>query len=126
MELARSFQCFGVVFFVVVTFATFLNGVDLTIVFPSTFAPIIVTAITPLITLVTVVAGVVALVAAIKIVVPTTVAAVVVAVWRVVGAWNPCCFFDDYLFSLVGICIFLGSGQERCDLFRSFAEELVS
>ena len=109
MELAGSFQCFGVV----------------AIIFLSTLAPVIVTAITPLITLVAVVTGVVALVAAIKIVVPTTVATVVVMVWRVVGAWNPCCFFDDYLFSIVGIRIFLGSGQERCDLFRSLAEELV-
>ena len=81
MELAGPFQCFGVVFFVVTTSATFLNGVDLAVVFPSTLAPIIVTVITPLITLVAVVAGVGALVAAIKIVVPTTVAAVVVAVW---------------------------------------------
>ena len=107
MELVGPFQCFGVVFFVVATSATFLNGVDLTVVFPSTLARVIVTAIMPLITLV---AGVVALVAAIKIVVPTTVAAVVVMVWRVVGAWNPCYFFDDYLFSIVGIHIFLGSG----------------
>ena len=81
MELARSFQCFGVVLFIVVTSATFFNGVDLAIVFPSTLAPVIVTAITPLITLVVVVAKIVALVAAIKIVVPTTVAAVVIAVW---------------------------------------------
>ena len=110
MELARSFQCFGIVFFVVAMSATFLNGVDLTVVFPSTLALVIVTTITPLITLVAVVAGVVALVASIKIVVPTTVAVIVVAVWRVVGAWNPCCFFDDYLFSIVDIRIFLGSG----------------
>ena len=81
MELVGPFQCFGVVLFIVTTSATFLNGVDLTVVFPSTLAPIIVTAVTPLITLVAVIAGVVALVAAVKIVVPTTVAAVVVAVW---------------------------------------------
>ena len=81
MELAGSFQCFGVVFFVVATSATFFNDVDFTVIFPSTLAPIIVTAITPLITLVVVVAGIVALVAAIKIVVLTMVAAVVVAVW---------------------------------------------
>ena len=81
MELAGPFQCFGVVFFVVTTSATFFNGVDLAIVFPSTLAPVSVTAITPLITLVAVVAGVIALVAAIKIVVPTTVAVVVVVVW---------------------------------------------
>ena len=110
MELAGSFQCFGVVFFVVVTSATFLNGVDLAIVFPSTLAPVIVTVITSLITLVVVVAGIVALVAAIKIVVPTTVAAVVIAVWGVVRAWNPCCFFDNYLFSIIGIRIFFSSG----------------
>ena len=115
MELAGSFQCFGVVFFVVATSATFLNGVDLTVVFPSMLAPVIVTVVVPLITLVAVVAGVVVLVAVIKIVILTTVAAVVVVVWGVVGAWNPCCFFDDYLFSVVGIRIFLGSGQERCD-----------
>ena len=72
-------------------------------------------AVTPLITLVTVVARVIALVAAVKIVVPTTVAVVVIAVWGVVGARNPCCFFDNYLFSIVGIRIFLGSGQERYD-----------
>ena len=107
MELAGSFQRFGVVFFVIATSATFFNDVDFAIVFPSTLAPVIITAITLLITLV---AGIVALVAAIKIVVPTTVAAVVVAVWRVVGAWNPCCFFDDYLFSIIGICIFFSSG----------------
>ena len=57
VELARSFQCFGVVFFVVTTPTTFFNGVDLAVVFPGTLAPIIVTAITPLITLVMVVAG---------------------------------------------------------------------
>ena len=107
MELAGSFQCFGVVFFVVVTFATFFNGVDFAIIFSSTLAPVIVMAIMPLITLVV---GIVALVAAIKIVIPTTVAAVVVTVWRVVGAWNPCCFFDDYLFSIIGIRIFFSSG----------------
>ena len=106
MELAGSFQCFGVVFFVIATSATFFNDVDFIVVFPSTLAPVIVTAITPLITLVTVVVGVVALIAAIKIVVPTTVATVVIAVWGVVRAWNPCCFFDDYLFSIIGIRIF--------------------
>ena len=106
MELAGPFQCFGVVFFVVTISATFFNGVDLAVVFPSTLAPVIVTAITPLITLVVVVAKIVALVVAIKIVVLTSVAAVVVAVWGAVGAWNPCCFFDDYLFSIIGICIF--------------------
>ena len=110
MELAGSFQCFGIVFFVVATSATFLNGVDLTVVVPSTLAPVIVTAITPLITLVAVVTGIVALVAAIKIVVPTTVAVVVVTVWGVVRAWKPCCFFDDYLFSIIGIRIFFSSG----------------
>ena len=110
MELAGPFQCFGVVFFVVTTFATFFDDVDLVIVFPSMLAPVIVMAITPLITLVAVVTGVVVLVAAIKIVVSTMVAAVVVAVWGVVGAWNPCCFFDDYLFSIIGIRIFFSSG----------------
>ena len=80
MELAGSFQCFGVVFFVVATSATFFNGVDLTVVFPSTLAPVSVTAVTLLITLVVVVAGVVALVAAVKTVAPTTVATVVVVV----------------------------------------------
>ena len=110
MELAGSFQCFGIVFFIVATSATFFNGVDLAVIFPSMLAPVIVTAITPLITLVAVVAGIVALVAAIKIVVLTTVVAVVVAVWGVVGAWNPCSFFDDYLFSIIGIRIFFSSG----------------
>ena len=110
MELAGSFQCFGVVFFIVATFATFFNGVDLAVVFPSTLAPVIVTTITPLITLVAVVTGIIALVVAIKIVVLTTVAAVIVAVWVVVRAWNPCCFFDDYLFSIIGIRIFFSSG----------------
>ena len=81
MELAGPFQCFGVVFFVVTTSTTFFNGVDLAVVFPSTLAPVIVMAVTPLITLVAVVVGIVALVAAIKIVIPTTVAAVVVVVW---------------------------------------------
>ena len=81
----------------------------LAVVFPSTLAPIIVTAITPLITLVMVVAGIVALVAAIKIVIPTMVAAVVVAVWGVVEARNPCCFFNDYLFSIIGVRIFFSS-----------------
>ena len=103
---SRSFQCFGVVFFVVATSATFFNGVDFVVIFPSTLAPVIVMAIMPLITLVAVVAGIVALVAAIKVVVPTMVAAVVVVVWEVVGARNPCCFFDDYLFSIIGIHIF--------------------
>ena len=106
MELVGTFQCFSVVFFVVATSATFLNGVDLAVIFSSTLAPIIVMVITPLITLVAVVARIVVLVAAIKIVVPTTVAVVVVAVWGVVRAWNPCCFFDDYLFSIIGIRIF--------------------
>ena len=110
MELAGSFQCFGVVFFVVAMSATFFNDVDLTIVFPSMLAPVIVMAITLLIMLVAVVARIVALAAATKIVIPTTVATVVVVVWGVVGAWNPCCFFDDYFFSIIGICIFLGSG----------------
>ena len=82
------------------------NGIDLAVVFPSTLAPVIVTAVTPLITLVTVVVGVVALVVAVKIVVPTMVAAVVVVVWGVVEAWNPCCFFDDYLFSIIDVRIF--------------------
>jgi len=115
MELAGSFQCFGVVFFVVATSTTFFNGVDFAVIFLSTLAPVIVTAITPLITLVLVVVGIVALVAVIKIVVPTMVAAVVIVVWGVVGAWNPCYFFDNYLFSVVGVRIFLSSGQERCD-----------
>ena len=103
MELAGSFQCFGVVFFIVATSATLFNDVDFTVIFPSTLATVIVTVIT----LVVVAAKIVALVAAIKIVVPTTVATVVIAVWWLVGAWNPCCFFDDYLFSIIGICIFL-------------------
>ena len=90
MQLAGSFQCFGIVFFIVAMSATFFNGVDFAVIFLSTLAPVIVTAIAPLITLVAVVARVVALVAAIKIVVLTTVVVVVVAVWRVVGAWNPC------------------------------------
>ena len=115
MELAGSFQRFGVVFFIIAMSATFFNDVDFAVVFPSALAPVIIMAITPLITLVTVVMGIVALVAAIKIVVPTMVATVVIAVWGVVGAWNPCCFFDNYLFSVVGVCIFLSSGQERCD-----------
>ena len=110
MELAGSYQCFGVVFFVVATSTTFFNDVDFAVIFPSTLAPVIVMAITPLIMLVVVVTGIVALVAAIKIVVPTTVAAVVVVVWGVVRAWNPCCFFDDYLFSIIGIRIFFSSG----------------
>ena len=78
MELAGPFQCFGIVFSIVTTSTTFLDGVDLAVVFPSTLAPVIVTAITPLITLV---AGIVTLDAVIKTVVLTTVAAVVVAVW---------------------------------------------
>ena len=110
MELAGSFQCFGVVFFVVTTSATFFNNVDFAVIFPSTLGPIIITAITPLITLVVVVAGIVALVVAIKIVIPTTVVMVVVVVWGVVGAWNRCYFFDDYLFSIIGIRIFFSSG----------------
>ena len=110
MELAGSFQCFGVVFFVVATSATFFNDVDFAVIFPSTLAPIIVTVITLLITLVVVVAKIVALVAAIKFVVPTTVAAVVVVVWGVVGAWNPCFFFDDYLLSIISIRILFSSG----------------
>ena len=89
MELAGSFECFGIVFFVVATSATFLNGVDLTVVFPSTLAPVIVMAITPLITLVAVVAGIVALVAAIKIIVSTTIAAVVVVVWGAGRSMEP-------------------------------------
>ena len=76
MELAGSFQCFGVVFFVVATSATFFNDVDFAVIFLSTLAPVIITAITQLITLVVVVARIVALVAAIKIVVSTTVATV--------------------------------------------------
>ena len=80
MELAGPLQCFGVVVFVVTTSATLFNGIDLAVVFPSTLAPVIVTAVTLLITSVAVVAGVVALVAAVKTVVSTTVAAVVVAV----------------------------------------------
>ena len=106
MELAGSFQCFGVVFFVVATSATFFNDVDFAVIFLSMLAPVIVTVITPLITLVVVVMKIVALVTAIKIVIPTTVVAVVVAVWGVVGAWNPCCFFDDYLFSIISVRIF--------------------
>ena len=78
MELVGPFQCFGIVVFIVTMSATLFNGVDLAVVFPSMLAPVIVTAVTPLITLVTVVAGVVALVAAVKIVVPTTVTVVVV------------------------------------------------
>ena len=80
MELARPFQCFGVVVFVVTTSATLFNGIDLAFVFPSTLAPVIITVVAPLITLVVVVAGVVVLVAAVKTVVQTTVAAVVIAV----------------------------------------------
>jgi hypothetical protein len=81
MELAWSFQCFGIVFFVVAKSATFFNDVDFAIIFSSTLAPVITAAITPLITLVMVVAKIVVLVAAIKIVIPTMVAAVVVVVW---------------------------------------------
>ena len=110
MELAGPFQCFGIVFFIVTMSAPFFNGVDLAVVFLSTLAPVIITAITPLITLVVVVAKIIALVVANKIVVPTTVAVVVIAVWGVVGAWNPCCFFDDYLFSIISIHIFFSSG----------------
>ena len=62
MELAGSFQCFGVVFFVVATSATFFNDVDFAVIFSSTLVPIIVTAITPLITLVVVVVKIIALV----------------------------------------------------------------
>ena len=80
MELVGPLQCFGVVVFVVTTSATLFNGIDLAVVFPSTLAPVIVTAVTLLITSVAVVAGVVALVAAVKTVAPTTVATVVVAV----------------------------------------------
>ena len=87
--------------------APFFDGVDFAIVFPSMLAPVIIMVVMSLITLVVVVAGVVALVAAVKIVAPTTIAAVVVVVWGVVGARNPCCFFDNYLFSVVGIRIFL-------------------
>ena len=112
MELVGPFQCFGIVVFVVTTSATFFNGVDLTVVFPSMLPPVIVMAITLLITLV---AGIIALIAAIKIVVLTMVATVVIVVWGVVRAWNPCCFFDDYLFSIIGIRIFFSSGQECCD-----------
>ena len=86
MELAGPFQCFGVVVFVVTMSATLFNGVDLTVVFPSTLAPVIVTAVTPMITLVAMVEGVVTLVVAVKIVVPTMVAAVVVTVWG--GGWS--------------------------------------
>ena len=78
MELTGPYQCFGIVFFVVTTSATFFNDVDLAVIFPRMLAPVIVTTITPLITPVMVVAKIVALVAAIKIVIPTTVAAVVV------------------------------------------------
>ena len=85
------------------------NDVDFAVVFPSMLAPVIVTAITPLITLVVVVAKIIALVAVIKIVVPTTVAAVVIAVWGLVGAWNPCFFFNDYLFSIISVRIFFSS-----------------
>ena len=105
MELAGPFQCFGVVVFIVTTSATFFNGVDLIVIFLSMLASVIITAITPLITLVVVVTKIVALVAVIKIVVPTTIAVVIVAVWGVVKAWNPCCFFNNYLFSVVGVRI---------------------
>ena len=86
MELAGPLQCFGIVVFVVTTSAALFHGIDLTVVFPGTLAPVIVTAVTPLITLVTMVAGVIALVAAVKIVVPTMVAAVIIAVWG--GGWR--------------------------------------
>ena len=86
--------------------ATFFNDVDFAVIFPSTLAPVIVTAITPMITLVVMVARIVVLIAVIKIVVPTTVAALVIAVWGVVRAWDPCCFFDDYLFSIISVRIF--------------------
>ena len=126
MELAGSLQCFGVVVLVVSTSAALFHSIDLAVVFPSALAPVIVAAVAPLITLIPVVAGVVALVAAVKIVVPTTIATVIVAVWGVVGAWNPCCFFNDYLFSVVSVRIFLSGGQKRCDRFGSLPEELVS
>ena len=61
MELAGSFQCFGVVFFIIATSATFFNDVDFAVIFLSALAPVIVTAITPLITLVVVVVGIVML-----------------------------------------------------------------
>ena len=80
MELAGPLQCFGVVVFVVTTSATLFNSIDLAVVFPSTLAPVIVTAVTPLITLVAVVAGVIALVVAVKTVASTMVATVVIAV----------------------------------------------
>ena len=115
MELAGSFQCFGIVFFVIATSATFFNDVDFAVVFPSTLAPIIVTAITPLITLVAVVAEVIALVAAVKIVAPTTVVAVVVTVWGVVGAWNPCCFFDNYLSYFLAVARSAVTDQVSCE-----------
>jgi hypothetical protein len=86
---------------------TFFNDVDFTVIFPSMLALVIVTTITPLITLVVVVVRIVVLVAAIKIVVLTTVATVVIAVWGVVRAWNPCHFFNDYLFGIIGVRIFL-------------------
>ena len=109
MELAGSFQCFGIVFFVIMTSATFFNDVDFVVIFLSMLAPIIVTAIMLLITLVVVVAKIIELVAVIKIVILTTVAAVVITVLGVDGAWNPCCFFDDYLFSIIGVRIFFSS-----------------
>ena len=56
MELAGSFQCFGVVFFVIAMSATFFNDVDFAVIFPSTLALVIIMEITPLITLVVVVA----------------------------------------------------------------------
>jgi hypothetical protein len=33
----------------------------------------------------------------------------------VVGAWNPCCFLNDYLFSIVSVRIFLSGGQKCYD-----------
>ena len=80
MELAGPLQCFGVVVFVVTTSTTLFNGIDLAVVFPSMPAPVIITAVTLLITSVTVVTGVVELVAAVKTVAPTMVATVVVTV----------------------------------------------
>ena len=77
MELAGPLQCFGVVILVVTTSAALFHGIDLAFVFPSTLAPVIVTAVTPLITLV---ARVVALVAVVKTIVPTMVAMIVVVV----------------------------------------------
>jgi len=80
MELAGPLQCFGIVIFIVTTSATLFNGIDLTVVFPSTLAPVIVMAVTLLITSVAVVTGVIVLVAVVKTVVPTMVATVIVVV----------------------------------------------